>query len=153
MIKDLLVKEIESQPMLSIRAQTVFENIGPEMGKLFPRIMGYITKIGAKPAGMPLALYHHFGSDGVDMECAIPMAHPVEGSGDIVTGNTPSGKVAVATYIGPYTRLMEAYDALEEWMKAEGLTPNGPPWEVYVTDPGAEPDSSKWQTDVYYLVD
>lgn len=26
----------------------------------------------------------------------------------------------------------------------------GAPWEVYVTDPGAEPDQSKWRTDIFF---
>jgi AraC family transcriptional regulator len=37
-------------------------------------------------------------------------------------------------------------------MKSQGLEPAGAPWEVYVTDPGAEPDPSKWRTDIFFPV-
>ena len=37
-------------------------------------------------------------------------------------------------------------------MKSEGLEAGGAPWEVYVTDPGAEPDKSKWRTDIFFPV-
>ena len=101
---------------------------------------------------MPFAIYHQFGPEGVDMECAIPVAQAIAGSGVIVAGETPSGRVAVVSYFGPYNGLSEAHDALGDWIEAEGLGQDGPPWEVYVTDPGEEPDSAKWQTDVYYPV-
>ena len=38
-------------------------------------------------------------------------------------------------------------------MKANDVVSPGPSWEVYVTDPGAEPDTSKWQTDIYFPVE
>ena len=152
MVEDMKLKEIEAQPMLSIRQKSRADTIGKDMGELFPQIMNYIIQQGAQPAGMPFAIYHQFGPEGVDMECAIPVAQPMAGSGAIVAGETPGGRVAVVSYFGPYNRLKEAYNGLGEWMEAEGLEPAGPPWEVYVTDPGQEPDSAEWQTDVYYPV-
>ena len=37
-------------------------------------------------------------------------------------------------------------------MESEGLEGAGAPWEVYVTDPGAEPDQSKWRTEIFFPV-
>ena len=42
--------------------------------------------------------------------------------------------------MGPYDALRQTWAALTEWMSSQGLQPAGAPWEVYVTDPGAEPD-------------
>jgi effector-binding domain-containing protein len=53
---------------------------------------------------------------------------------------------------GPYDTLHEAYAAIEEWMKGEDLTPAGPPWEVYITDPTAVQDPTEWETEVYWPV-
>ncbi len=55
-----------------------------------------------------------------------------------------------AGVIIPYENLPQTWSALTEWMGSQGLRPTGSPWEVYVTDPGAEPDQSKWRTDIFF---
>ncbi len=64
----------------------------------------------------------------------------------------PACEAAVTLHTGPYEKLPDAYSALTEWIKENGKHEAGPPWEVYVTDPGGEPDSSKWQTEVVWPV-
>ena len=54
--------------------------------------------------------------------------------------------------MGAYDSLPQTWSALTAWMSAHGLEPAGAPWEVYVTDPGAEPDTSKWRTDIFFPV-
>ena len=39
-----------------------------------------------------------------------------------------------------------------EYLQNKGLTMNGAPMEVYVTDPMLEKDTTKWITEVYYPV-
>lgn len=34
----------------------------------------------------------------------------------------------------------------------QGHSPNGPPWEVYVTDPAEHPDSADWRTEIHWPV-
>ena len=47
------------------------------------------------------------------------------------------------------------FPALFGWLGAHGVAPAGQAWagrfEHYRTDPSAEPDASRWQTDVAYL--
>ena len=149
----------------------------------------------------------------LDMECAMPVATRVAGSGRIAAGKLPATLAAVTTHVGPYDQLGRTWSNLKgvtyltsqgrkrlysvgshvlslpyergskdpsrarlfprswatrrkcivtlvkyvslnlnEWIVREGLEPAGVPWEVYVTDPGAEPDPSKWRTDLYFPV-
>ena len=42
-----------------------------------------------------------------------------------------------------------AYEALDVWMPDHGVEPNTDMWEVYFSDPVAEPDPSTWRTEIY----
>ena len=82
----------------------------------------------------------------------MPVASRMDGAGRVKAGELPGGRVATVTHMGPYDELPQTWAALTEWMGAQGLQPAGAPWEVYVTDPGAEPDQSKWRTDIFFPV-
>ena len=53
-------------------------------------------------------------------------------------------------YFGPYKSISEAYSASETYLNNNGLQVSGPGWEEYVTNPLIEPDSNKWQTNIYF---
>ena len=54
---------------------------------------------------------------------------------------------------GPYELTAKAHTAIHEYIGAHNKKIIGAPWEVYVTDPGLEKDTAKWETDVYYPVE
>lgn len=145
-------REIQSQPIVSIRATTTMEEIKQVIGALFGEIMEYFTRNGLAPAGMPLTIYHEMDADRLEMECGMPVASPVEGTERVRPGELPAGKVATVTHMGPYEQLGQTWSALMKWMEEEGLQAAGAPWEVYVTDPGEEPDQSKWRTDIFFPI-
>ena len=144
--------QLEAQPIVGIRATVAMKEIGNAMGPLFGEVHGHIQRSGGQPAGMPLALYHSIPGETVDLECAIPVASPLEGAGRVQAGELPAGTAATVTHVGPYDNLPQTWAALTAWMQSQGLEAAGSPWEVYVTDPGAEPDQSKWRTDIFFPV-
>lgn len=156
-------KRIEAQPILGIRATTTTDKLGEVMGPLFGEIYGYIQQSRQEPAGMPFAIYHWMDGHAIDpeceaeghaveLECGMPVASPMDGGGRIEAGELPAGTVATVTHMGPYDALPKTWAALTEWMGSQGLQGAGAPWEVYVTDPGTEPDQSKWRTDIFFPV-
>ena len=152
MTLDFGTREIPAQTILGIRTTAKMSELSEIMGPLFGEVMGHIQRNGQHPAGMPFAIYYGMDGGKVDVECGIPVASPIESEGRISAGELPSGMVATVTHMGPYEGLRETWAALTEWMSSQGLVPAGAPWEVYVTDPGAEPDSSKWRTDISFPV-
>ena len=83
----------------------------------------------------------------------MPVASPtLRGQAVSKPGELPAGTVATVTHMGPYDTLPQTWASLAEWIGSQGLQPAGAPWEVYVTDPGAEPDQSKWRTDIFFPV-
>ena len=144
--------ELEAQPMVGIRTKTTMDQIADTMGMLFGELHGYVQQSGQAPAGMPFAIYHEMHGGTVDLECGMPVASPLAGTDRIRAGELPCGKAATVTHTGHYDKLRHTWEALTAWMKSEGLEPAGAPWEVYVTDPGREPDPSKWRTDIFFPV-
>ena len=145
-------QEIDSQPIVGIRATTTMEEIKEVIGALFGEIMEYFTRNGITPAGMPFTIYHEMDSEKLEMECGMPVASPVEGAERVRPGELPAGKVATVTHMGAYEQLGQTWSALMKWVEEEGLQAAGAPWEVYVTDPGEEPDPSKWRTDIFFPI-
>ena len=145
-------RQIEARPILGIRASAAKEELGQVMGPLFGEVYGYIQQSGQTPAGMPFSIYYSMDGDSIDLQCGIPVAQSMEGTGRIEAGELPGGTVATVTHAGPYEALPQTWAALMEWIRSQGLQPAGAPWEVYVTDPTAEPDRSKWRTDIFFPV-
>ena len=100
------------------------------------------------------SVHGHYSPPGdtVDLECATPVASPMARAGRVQAGELPAGIAATVTHIGPYDTLSQTWAALMAWMKSQSLEGAGAPWEVYVTDPGPEPDQSRWRTDIFFPV-
>ncbi len=144
--------ELAAQPYLGICTATTMDKLAETMGSLFGEVYGYIQQSGQAPAGMPFTIYHSMEGDTLEIECGMAVASPMAGADRIRAGELPSGSMANVTHMGPYDDLPRTWAALTEWIKSQGLEGAGAPWEVYVTDPGAEPDLSKWRTDIFFPV-
>ena len=55
-------------------------------------------------------------------------------------------------HVGPYEKLGEAYAAMENYLKENGLESAGPPMEIYWSDPQEEKDTSKLQTELIWPI-
>jgi len=153
MALEFSIQQVEAQPMAGIRVDTTMDKLSEIMGPLYGEIMGALQPKGAAPSGMPFARYHGMGGNDVDVECGIPLTEPVESEGRVTAGELPAGKTATVTHVGPYDQLPTSWSALMDWVQAEGLKPNGAPWEVYATDPTQESDPAKWRTNIFMPVE
>jgi effector-binding domain-containing protein len=145
-------KELNPQPILSIRAETTAAEISSTLAKILPEVLGYITETGARPAGPPFTRFHYYSPDHVELEGGLPVSKSVFGRGKIQAGELPGGVAAVTWHLGHYDKLSEAYAALGAWVKEHGREPVGPPWEVYWTDPGEVKDPAEWKTEVIWPI-
>jgi effector-binding domain-containing protein len=107
--------------------------------------------------GVPLTRFAQASAEMVTVEPGMRIASgaaPAENSGDsdILTETLPGGAVATTMHQGSYENLHDAYAAIEEWMKAEGLTAGSAPWECYLNDPGKFPDPKDWKTEVFWPI-
>lgn len=117
------------------------------LAETYRTVFEYLAQAKISPAGPPFARFT-FLEDAVAVEAGFPVSQEVAGRGPVEPSLLPGGPAAVTTHIGRYEDLDKAYDAVKQWLQDHGRTPAGPHWECYYTDPNAEPDPSKWRTDV-----
>lgn len=143
---DIQVLELEEVHTATVRVTCAVNELQGTFAMVFNEVMRHLQSAGA-PMGTVFARYHAYGAE-IDVEAGMQVPKAIEGAGRVKAGKLPAGPAAVAWHIGPYHTLSETHARLATWMEAEGWVAAGPPWEEYVTDPGLEPDSSKWRTRV-----
>jgi effector-binding domain-containing protein len=137
--------------VMSDSAQSTTE-LGEKLGKIFASIGECAGKCKMESAGPPVAWYNG-PSAPWKFEAGMPYTtecgHPEKG---ISVKTLKAGKAVVAHYFGPYEMSDRAYQACEKYIAEHKLTIDGPPYEVYIGDPGTEPDMYKVQTDVVFPI-
>jgi effector-binding domain-containing protein len=148
MTYDVEIRQLDRQPAATIRITTTPKEIGPTLAEVLPEVGRYLQRSGVSASGPPFARYHAYERDRVDMEAGMPVSGPVTGGSRVQPSDLPSGSAATVWHVGPYDKLFRAWAALQAWLKENSWEEAGPGWEMYVTDPGEEPDSSLWKTQV-----
>lgn len=151
----IVIEEVKSDTLyyLSIRDTANMETIGMKLGQGYGMIQQEMTKQKLQMAGAPFAIYYSDSESEFDMDVALPTNKPGKDAGKIKAGMIPAGKHIVAHFFGAYEKTPDAHRAISSYIQKNGLKVSGPPREHYITDPMAEPDTAKWQTDVFYPVE
>ena len=155
MSPDIAEKTLAPQPVATMRRTTTLDSVGAALHAILPPVWSYLEAQGVPAAGPPFVRYHAREGERVDIEAGFPVAAPLdapEGAGEVAGSELPGGPAVAAWHVGPYDTLSETYAALEAWLAAQGRAPAGAPWEVYWTDPGAEPDPSRWRTEIVWPI-
>ncbi len=142
---EIQVEELNEQPVLHQRFECPAAELTARFGEVLPAVFQQAMASGSPPAGPPYARYHGMG-ENIDVEAGIPTAGPAQASGEIRAGTLPGGPAAVTMHIGSFDGLGAAHEALAKWAADNGRQPSGGSWEMYLSDPEQEPDSSTWQT-------
>jgi effector-binding domain-containing protein len=119
----------------------------------FGAIGGVLNDKGLEMAGHPSGLFYEWNEETnvPDMAAGIPVLNgETAAGGNVEYVEVPAGKTLLIDYYGPYEGVGSAHYAMGDYLEAHNLTFRGPVIEEYVTDPGTEPDTSKWLTKVYY---
>ena len=85
----------------------------------------------------------------MDVDFGVEVVRLFEPIGEVSLAETPAGKVASASHVGPYDRIRETHNAIHAWAKANHAGFAGKSWEIY-GDWTADP--SKLETRVEYLL-
>ena len=151
------VVEVYEVTMVSVKDSVPMDQISMKMGEMFGEILGVLQSNDVEVRSNPLCVYHTWDQEnGVTvMEAGIPIlkATEINVEGRVETSSIPAGNAAKAIHMGSYSNLDRTHYAIDEWAQENGIEFIGPPWEVYITDPGTEPDTANWITEVYYPVE
>jgi effector-binding domain-containing protein len=138
-----------------VRQTVKWADMGAFFATNFGKVAQAVGQAGLKLGGAPTGLFYEWdeANKRADMMAAMPV---VADSAVKVAGCTlvtiPAGKALKVTYHGNYDNTQEAHYAMDDMMKAKGLQLRDAVIEEYVTDPGQEPDTAKWVTNIYYPV-
>jgi effector-binding domain-containing protein len=138
----------QEQPTAVRTATLAVAGIGPWLAETFGAVATVITAHGAYPAGPPFARYHRLAADGFTVEAGFPVSAAIDADGDVRPSQLPGGPVAATVHTGPYDQMAPAYEAIAGWVSSHRGEPAGDPWEIYFSDPAAEPDPATWRTEI-----
>jgi effector-binding domain-containing protein len=143
-------RTLELQPTLVVRGNVAVGDIKDFLGRAYHLVFVRAGECGAHFAGPPFARYRALDAEfsAFEIEAGAPVIALVPCSGEVEPSELPAGPAAATWHVGAYEGLEAAYETVTAWIKDLGATPEGPPWEVYHTDPNEEPDPQKWRTEV-----
>jgi effector-binding domain-containing protein len=148
MIDTPKITQTRTQLIAMIHLTIPREEIQKVMGPGIDEVRAAVAAQGIATTGPWLT--HHLKMDPkvFDFEIGVPVASAVSPTGRVKPGQLSASRVARTVYHGGYEGLGEAWGELGTWIKAKGLKPAEDLWEVYVTDPGTNPDPSTWRTEL-----
>jgi effector-binding domain-containing protein len=150
MAYEVEIRELAPEKLASVRGWYPAAEMAQVMGTEFGRILGAMSAQGMHPVGPPVAVYHAWTEESVDLELGFPVAGDFQEAQGVRPGTLPGGRVAFTPYTGPYDRIEPAYKAIQEYAGASGITLAPMMWERYLSDPNQEPDLSKHLTQIVW---
>jgi effector-binding domain-containing protein len=133
----------------AVRTATLTIDCLPEwLGQTFGAVAGFLPAHNSYPVGPPFARYSRRADGLFDVAAGFPVQAPIEGDGDVEAITLPGGPAATTMHVGPYDDMVPGYQAITDWITSQNAAPVGDPWEVYLSDPGAQPDPAQWQTQI-----
>jgi effector-binding domain-containing protein len=140
--------------VVAIGALIAESGFAPFLDAAYPRLFGFLAARGVEPAGPVGALYpgDHFSDEPVEVAAFVPVDVPVAGDGEVEPRVLPAGRLAVATFVGPYEELATAYRAVGSWLAGKELTTDGPLTETYLVGPDSGLPASEYRTEIAWPV-
>jgi len=150
----LQLTQLPEKAVVSVIDSCSWSDIRMKMEQMFGELMALQGKTKFEITGAPTSMYHKW--DEVNQftvfENCLPVDREVAGKGRVQYKVLPATTAVMGTHFGAYDKTMYIYVAMDEFMKDFGLEQAGGPIEEYVTDPMSEPDTAKWQTNIYFPV-
>lgn len=129
---DVVLRAIETQLVLSWREVVPDDD---RIQYMFEEAETYIARFQARADKPPLTIYHdqEYREKDIDAEIVLPLKFAIPGTEEMRVRNLPQIETAAcAVHTGDYATIYQAYNALLEWIEANGYHMMGPIREVYL---------------------
>ncbi|HEY9004613.1 MAG TPA: GyrI-like domain-containing protein [Ohtaekwangia sp.] len=163
MLTEPVLEKRPARNYAAIRKTVRMEDIPAVLPPLVPKVYRWLAERGIASDGPCFFLYHAMRHDVLEVEVGVPVQKAITGDAVVRPGVFPEGTYAVITYTGDYANLKDAHMKLESWLAGKGIPEKkytasdsvtwGGRTEFYITDPDTEPDSTRWITDVVFLLE
>ena len=144
------VKKVDhpGQTLLVIRRSFSPADIAQVLGEILPKVFEYVVSHELAIAGAPVCCYREWTEQSATVEAGLPIDGSAKPEGEIILSSVPAGTYASVIHEGSYDTIDQAHQAIETWLRREGLHADTDVFEVYLTDPEEHPDPAHWQTQV-----
>jgi DNA-binding transcriptional MerR regulator len=129
-------RDVDAAKVLSLSKKVKAPDLPTFIPEATSRIFSQIERQGAKPAGPPIVMYHEptdAESAGL-VEACVPLEGSIDPTDDFVVRVEPAHREAftrIAKGQVVFLTIMQAYDAVAEWVNNNDATITGAPREVY----------------------
>ena len=110
------------------------EDLPRTIATSFTALYSRISQAGVIPAGPPFVVYHNMAAPW-DIDVCAPVATPLTPAPDFEVTELPRTRIVSLLHVGPYDTIGTAYSAIDAYIKAQSMTPAGPPREIYLSPP------------------
>lgn len=117
-------------------------------------ILQALQDYNIEPSGAPSGLYFSWDMENqqIEMAAAIPVPKEVEFDLEGFEKIPVEGKALFLQYYGDFNNMETPHMAMDDYLKEHHMAPGKVVIEEYVTDPTQELDTSKWLTNIYYVL-
>ena len=142
------IVQLPARRMAVMHAEASATKLPETFARIFPAVYAALTEQGVTDMGHVSAVYHSMDAEQMTLSAGIEIGDDVEPGSPLELLEMPACDAVKADHIGPYDTLYQTHEAVWEYVQEIGRAPIGGPTERYITDPEAEPDSSKWHTEI-----
>ncbi len=142
----------EAMPTAVVRERVTMADLPALYDRAFTVLEETLTAQGVAPTGPAFGYYLSVPTGSFELEVGLPVAAPITDAGAVLASELPAGAVARATHVGAYDGLGDSWQALVAWVQEQGRVPEGPMWEIYVTEPSPQMDPATLRTDLFLLL-
>lgn len=124
------------------------EELPETFARIFPAVFAALTEQGVTDMGHVIAVYHTMDANQMELSAGIEIGDGVEPAEPLELCELPACDAIKADHYGPYDELYQTHESIWPMVEELGRAPISGPIERYITDPEAEPDPSKWHTEI-----
>lgn len=138
--------------MIYARKKLAFEKVPAFFGAEIPKMYKAINQ-ESLTSGLSYGIYYGWDevSNKTDVAVAVASSAPIKSKE--YKSMSMGGKALSIAFYGTPAASAKAHNAIDKYMQINSVGMNGPVVEEHVTDTRAEPDTSKWLTNIFYFVE
>lgn len=151
---DISIKETNPKFALVIKDSSECDEVGELYERVFSQLGQFVGMNKIEMDGPPFSICYLWDTINNKFVCetGFYVKEKTNGKDNIKFIELPKQKVVSAIHTGSYDMSGKTHEALDRYIADKKLQVVGPPVEVYILGQDAEPDMTKWQTEIYYPV-
>ena len=136
---EVKTREVLEQKVLSLQRNVYVKDLSPFIGEAMGELYGYLAEKGLEVSGAGFVVYHNEVNEDSDgpAEVCVPFRGSVEPTGEMRVRLEPAHREAFTRITKgevAFPGILQAFDAVHDWVEGQGFRGAAPPREVYFAD-------------------